>query len=65
MYVTSIKLGYIADITYKSSTSTYGNITICYCSEGNILNYQPTGNFESSQNCIDNKDTASGSGEEK
>jgi hypothetical protein len=28
-------------------------------------NYQPTRNLESSQNCIDDKDTASGSGEEK
>ena len=65
MYVTLTKLRYITNITYKSSTSAYRNITICYCPEGNIYNYQPTGNFKLSQNCINNKNTASSSKEEK
>jgi len=62
MYVTSTKFGYVANITYRSSISE--KITICYRPGDNIPNHQPTRNPES-QNCIDNKDTASGSGEEK
>jgi len=38
MYITLTKLRYVADITYRSLISAYGNIIIYYCPEGNIPN---------------------------
>ena len=38
IYITLTKLRYVANITYRSLTSAYRNITIYYYSEGNIPN---------------------------
>ena len=65
MYITSTKLRYVANITYRSSIGTYENITICYRPEDNIPVRQLAGNLKSSQNRIDNKDIASASREKK
>ena len=46
IYITLTKFGYVADITYRFLTSAYRNITICYCPEGNIPNYQLTGSLK-------------------
>ena len=39
IYITLTKLKYVANITYRSLTSTYRNITIYYYPKGNIPNY--------------------------
>ena len=65
MYITLTKLRYIANITYRSSISAYENTTIYYCPKDNIPNRQPIKNLKLSQNCINNKDTASASREKE
>ena len=39
IYITSIKLKYVANITYRSSISAYENIMIYYCPKNNISIY--------------------------
>ena len=46
IYITSTKLKYIINITYRSSISTYKNIMIYYCSKDNIPIYRLVGNLE-------------------
>ena len=46
IYITLTKLKYVANITYKSLTSAYRNITIYYYPKVNIPNYQPLRNLK-------------------
>ena len=46
IYITLTKIEYVVNIAYRSLTNAYGNIIIYYCLEGNIPNYQFTGNLE-------------------
>jgi len=39
IYIALTKLRYVTNITYRSLTSTYRNITIYYYPKGNIPNY--------------------------